>query len=299
MVRKMGLPCLRLAFAVLTTGVAWLPSEGAAEAVSMENEGLTLVGNLERAADWPQGPTLLITHGTLSHKDSEIIQTLQTLFLEAGTSSLAINLSLGIDRRQGSFDCSLEHTHRHGDATAELDAWLRWLERAGATHVVPLGHSRGANQTAWFTAHSNSPLIVAQVLVAPPAASVTRNLPQLTEARQLADRDEGKTTLRLERFLYCENATVTAATLLSYYDTPDSLDTRIALRQTTTPTLIFVGSDDDTTPGLEEAYADLAMSSPVEMVVIDGADHFFRDLFADELVEATLEFLERVRPPTD
>jgi hypothetical protein len=32
----------------------------------------------------------------------------------------------------------------------------------------------------------------------------------------------------------------------------------------------------------------------LEFIVVDGADHYFRDLYADELVETMLEMIESV-----
>ena len=79
---------LTLAAALLVPAPALL-----AEEVELEYQGLTLNGNLEQAEDnWPQGPVLLMTHGTLAHNQMEIMATLQTLFAERGLSSLAISL---------------------------------------------------------------------------------------------------------------------------------------------------------------------------------------------------------------
>ena len=60
-----------------------------AEEVKLQQDDLTLNANLEKAGDWPVAPTVLITHGTLSHNKSEIMVALQELFLQQGVSSLA------------------------------------------------------------------------------------------------------------------------------------------------------------------------------------------------------------------
>ncbi len=263
------------------------------EEVALEFDGLRLLGTLEKSDSWPRGITLLMTHGTLSHKDSEIITTLQSLFLEAGASSLAINLSLGVSERRGSFDCSLPHTHRLEDAPEELMAWLQFLEELGVRQVVPLGHSRGANQTARFTSINDSPLLLAQILVAPPVSGADSPYPEhLVEARRLIASGRPGARLALPRFLYCNDAKVSAQSLVSYYGPDPRRDTRKLIRDSKLPTLVVTGSEDETTPGLEQAYQPLAAQANVELLSIDGADHFFRDLYADELVEAAMEFLE-------
>jgi pimeloyl-ACP methyl ester carboxylesterase len=269
-----------------------------ADEIHLERSGTSLIGTLEQGDSWPAGATLLVTHGTLSHKDSEIIRTLQALFLEYGVSSLAINLSLGASDRAGPFDCARAHTHRREDAVGELDTWLSWLETQGVTRVIALGHSRGANQTALFTVESGSPLLKAQILIAPPVevpgaagedAAMAR---QLIRARELVDSGQPQAAMTVPRFLYCDNATVTAASLLSYYGGDPRMDTRVLLREAPVPTLIVTGSEDETTPGLPDAYANLAEQRQVELLVIEGADHFFRDLYADELVESAVEFID-------
>jgi len=84
-----------------------------AEEVKLAHNGLSLNANLEQADDWPAGPVLLMTHGTLSHNKNELMTALQGLFLENGVSTLAINLGLGLDDRHGSYDCATPHTHKH------------------------------------------------------------------------------------------------------------------------------------------------------------------------------------------
>ena len=66
-------------------------------------------------------------------------------------------------------------------------------------------------------------------------------------------------------------------------------DTATALATLALPVLVVTGSEDDVVP---EMAADLAGSGAnVTVVEISGADHFFRDLYADELVDHALEFL--------
>ena len=98
--------------------------QAGAEEVQLKENNMTLNANLEKADNWPAGPVILITHGTLSHNGSEIIASLQELLGENGISSLAINLGLGIDDRHGSYDCQKPHRHRHEDAIAEIGQWL-------------------------------------------------------------------------------------------------------------------------------------------------------------------------------
>lgn len=278
------------------------PSLGG-ERVTLDHRQLRLNALLDKNAEWPGGPTVLITHGTLSHNRSEIIETLQLLFLEYGISSLAINLSLGIDDRQGPYDCSGPHRHRHEDAVSEMNAWLDWLEGQGVSQVFPLGHSRGGNQTAWFATHSSSELIQGVILVAPQLWSLpgsaaayqgsyhTPLQPLITNAASHVEEGNGEQLLRNIDFLYCPDTSVTAESFLSYYGGDQRKNTPDLLKGHTIPVRVFIGSDDTTVPGLVAAFEALGSNPALTISVIDGADHFFRDLYAEEVVEQAAEFI--------
>jgi alpha/beta superfamily hydrolase len=52
------------------------------------------------------------------------------------------------------------------------------------------------------------------------------------------------------------------------------------------------GSEDDVVEGLVEAVQPLADGERVNLIVLDGADHFFRDLYAEEIADAVQTLLE-------
>ena len=123
-----------------------------AESVSHEFRGLELVGNIELAG----GKTLakdgaaLIVHGTSGHHRMEIIEGLQRNLKARGINSLAITFSMGLDRRQGAYPCTIEHDHRHMDGVEEITSWIAWLKISGAKRISLIGHSRGGNQVALY-----------------------------------------------------------------------------------------------------------------------------------------------------
>jgi pimeloyl-ACP methyl ester carboxylesterase len=90
--------------------------------------------------------------------------------------------------------------------------------------------------------------------------------------------------------LYCAEAQVTAESFLSYYGDDPLRDTPTALAEARIPALVIAGSEDTVVPGLVDAVS--AKAPHVAVEEIDGADHFFRDLYADELVELAVEFIE-------
>ncbi len=274
-----------------------------ADEVTLKAADLTLNARLEQADNWPSGPVVLITHGTLSHNGSEIITALQELLQENGVSSLAINLSLGIDNRHGSYDCAVPHKHRHQDAIDEIGQWLDWLKKQGAEKVVLMGHSRGGNQTAWFAAEHDDPVISKVVLIAPQTWSPDYAAkdyqkrygkplaPLLEKAQNLVQQKKGQTLLKNIGFIYCKDASASADAIVSYYAADPRMDTPHLLPKISKPVLVFAGSEDQIVKGLEQQLKPLAASGKIELETIDGADHFFRDLYIEDLVDRTVEFI--------
>ena len=136
---------------LLIASMLWL-GLAQAEGVKLSQDGQTLNANLEKAdGNWPKGPVVLMTHGTLAHGRMEIISGLQEMLKDRGISSLAVNLSLGInDRESAMYKCETPHSHKHTDAVEEIGTWLSWLKAQGVENLALLGHSRGGNQTARF-----------------------------------------------------------------------------------------------------------------------------------------------------
>jgi pimeloyl-ACP methyl ester carboxylesterase len=292
--------------AALTLAIALLGPAPAlfAEEVELEYQGLTLNGNLEQVeGNWPQGPLLLMTHGTLAHNQMEIMATLQQLFAERGLSSLAITLSLGLDDREGMYDCATPHRHRHADALGEIGAWLHWLKEQGAERVALLGHSRGGSQTARFAADTNDPAITAVVLIAPQvwadgyaAADYEKRYqtdlaPLLAQAQAKIDAGEPDAMLGPIDFIYCEDTQASAAAFVSYNSDDPRMDSPSLIPSIQAPVLVIAGSADTVVEGLVERTEPLAGGERVQLLVIDGADHFFRDLYAEEVADAVEELL--------
>ena len=274
----------------------------AAEEVKIEHRGLTLNGMLERTDTWPAGPVVLMTHGSLAHNRMEIMATIQELLTEAGVSSLAINLSLGIDDRHGTLPCDATHTHLHTDAPEEIGRWVAWLTEQGTKRIVLLGHSRSGGQSAGYAAEHDAPEIAGLMLIAPSfwnadavAASYEESygVPlamRLEEAEALVAAGKPDALLEETGFVYCAGAKVAAGTFLSYYS-PDYYNTPAILPAVKKPAVVFVGTEDTVVAGLPARIEPIADGARVKLVVIDGADHFFRDLYAEEIVDVIVEEL--------
>jgi pimeloyl-ACP methyl ester carboxylesterase len=293
-----------LPLAGLALSLAFAATAANAEDVTITHGTVTLNANLETAGtEWQKGPVVLMTHGTLAHGRMEIMQSLQSALKDRGISSLSMTLSLGLDNRHGMYDCATPHTHRHADAVEEIGAWLGWLQSQGVARVALLGHSRGGNQSARFAAeHPDAPLS-AVILVAPQtwgesdaAADYQKRYgkelaPQVEQARQLEAAGKGGSRLEHVDFVYCPDSAATASAFLSYYAPDPRMDTPHLIPEIEAPVLVVAGSEDDVVKGLTEKVQPLADGQRVRLIVVDGADHFFRDLYAEEIADAVQELL--------
>ncbi len=275
-----------------------------AKEVTLPYKGLSLNANLELAPGKgvKQG-VVLITHGTLAHNGMEMISALQGALKDKGINTLAINLSFGQSNRHGMVDCATTHMHRHTDALDEIGVWLDWLKTQGAKDVILLGHSRGGNQTAWFAVERAAPLVSKVVLLAPATwdaaaaagayqKSYNKPLaPVLARAQELVKAGKGLTVLEHTDILYCKDARVSAESFVSYYAPEPRLDTPHLLPKIKQPTLVVVAGSDEVVVGLDRKVAPLADGKRVQMKVVKDADHFFRDLFLDDVVDAIVAFV--------
>ncbi len=297
-------PPLVARFAAVTLfAVAPIAAAEPGRHVQIQYEDVMLNGWITEADESPV--TILMLHGTLAHANMEIMATLAEVFAEYGIETLRVTLSLGLDDRRGMFDCGAVHRHAHAGALGELEAWTSWLRENGRDSIVLLGHSRATNQVSRYAASTEGPLGL--VLVAPgvwsPAAVSKRYAgrgggklaPLLAKAEAMVRSGRGDELIGPIPFLHCDDATVSARSLASYYGDDPLFDTFAVIERAGLPTMVLTGTEDRLSDGVTDVIAGLAGNVSVEHVSIDGADHFFRDLYAYDVVEATQAWLEGLK----
>lgn len=273
----------------------------AAEPVVVEQK----IGNLTALADWVQAddaeaaaPVILLLHGTLADKDQELIDTLQELLSERGISSLAPSLTLGIDRREGAYDCAVPFRHTHEEAADEMAVWAQWLKVQGHNNIVAAGHSRGGNQAALF-ARARPELTQKLVAIAPAVGRENAIRAKRYKSRYRADRsavlasaDQGGDLIDVPGIVYCRDTKATPAAIRSYIggafadrDTP-SIVTKLPM-----PVLVIAGSADTTVPEVPGRMATIADGERVRLEIIEDADHFFLDFYAEDAADLIAEFV--------
>jgi len=275
-----------------------------AEEVVLDDRGLHLNGRLSLADGHQiQDGVVLMLHGTFAHNEMEIIQTIEGLLNEKGYNTLAINLSLGIDNRHGQLDCAITHEHRHTDALHELGLWVEWLKSKDVKRIALLGHSRGGNQVVWYAKDHPDEVIKSVIAVAPQtwdakagAAEYQKRYGQplgevMARAKDLQERGNGEAAMRPVGFVYCQDAAVSADAFINYYQDQKEKNTPSIIDQLSVPVLVFAGSEDDVVKSLIPQMKKKSKPGKVDLIVIDGADHFFRDLYAEDLVDEAADFL--------
>lgn len=278
-----------------------------AEEVKADQQGLEVVGNLDIAPgkSLKNDGVVLLVHGTLAHHRMEIISALQELLRERGLNSLAITLSLGLNNRHGLYDCSLEQDHRNEDAAEEIRTWVEWLKLQGTTSITLAGHARGGNQVAIYAAKNPDKLVKKVVLIAPLAQTpgnagteyeqrFRKSLqPVLSQAEKMvADKDSSQ-LLGDVPFLTCNHAKVTAGAFVNYYGANQNLYTPSLLPFIKMPVAVVVGDQDPLANELQPAIEGIPDARNIAFEIIPGADHFFRDIAAEELANRIRDFVQK------
>ena len=272
--------------------------------VTLDYNGVVMNGNLELAPgkSITEG-VIVITHAGLAHNGMELYVYLQNLLKERGYSSLAVSWSFGISNRHGMYDCKNTQQHLFTDGVGELEAWIKWLKQQSVKKVILLGHSRGGGHATLFLSEHDSEILAGLMLLAPDTKETNdvnsyRNQhhkelkPILEKAKAMVSKGEGDSIMEHTDFLYCANTRVAAKTIVSYYDDDPRLDTANMIPGLHKPVLIVNAGNDEAIIGGEK-YLKLAGKN-VQVKIVEGAGHFFRDLFADEAVDEMTAFLDAI-----
>ena len=159
----------------------------------------------------------------------------------------------------------------------------------------------GDPQTALYAAERDNPLVKAVILLAPDTRETNDAkayqehykkalAPILEKAQKLVKEGKGGTELEHTDFLYCPDTSITADTFVSYYGSDPRLDTAFLIPKIIKPTLVVIAGSDEVVVN-NKKYAQLADGKHTQIKMTDGADHFFRDLNADDAVDEINAFL--------
>ncbi len=275
-----------------------LTSINAAAQTAVTHQGLD--------ADFYEGDgntAVLLLHGTLAHNRMEIISTISRLVSEDyGIPVLSPNLSYNIPGREGMLDCGITHTHKHFDALDEISTWVSYLEDQGFENIIVSAHSRGGGQMSAYLADTPSDNIRGAVLIAPAVFDADyaekgyqdRYGVELSGLMEQARQLDSDAIMDVPGFVYCQQAKVAASTFIDYYTPDPRRDTPTNLSKISDlGVVVIAGSEDDVVERLPEKLESTAgIGDNVSLEMIDGADHFFRDLYADDVASIIADMVE-------
>ncbi len=278
-----------------------------AEEVIIEHQGLDVVGNLETAPgkSLRSDGVVLLLHDSLSHHRAELMLAMQDILRDLGINSLAVTLSLGLNERRGMFDCAIEQDHRHEDALDEIDSWVRWLKEKGASAITLAGHGRAANQVALYAINRQEKAVRRVIMLAPLMQSYEKAeadyqaqfgkplRDDLARAEELVANEEGTTLMDGVGFLLCPSARVTAGAFANYYNANPKFVTTNLVQTMTLPVLVLVPGLDPDAAETTAALQAMGDRKSLSFATIEGADHDFRDLAADEAGKKIKDFMSQ------
>ncbi len=266
--------------------------------IQIEFEGKKLKANAEWSVPESAEPEVAVLwlHGLFqTHSMREPISQQREFWVSEGFPVLSPTLTLGVNDRREPYDCSYPLDHTYELNLEEIKAWVRWLKGQGVRRIILAGHSMGGQQVIHAAEALRGDRTVVGVLAVAPAKGTLREHPLLGRARELVRRGEGRRLLETS-FFYCPSTRVSARTLHSYYGVDRNIGR--SLRKLDIPVLIVWGGEDERVrdlPGFLKPYVKDRRNVRIE--VIDYADHFFRDLAAEDLRDIAVEFFKETLGP--
>tara|TARA_B100000925_G_scaffold75392_1_gene53108 strand:+ start:426 stop:1406 length:981 start_codon:yes stop_codon:yes gene_type:complete len=266
------------------------------------DNNILLTGNL--LSDQKNESVFLILHGTRGYKAMEIITSLAQRIYEEGHDTLRINLSYGINNREDTFlSCDIKHQHKEYESISEIITWYNYLLSKGYKEINFIGHSRGAFNIVQSLALLEKKNRVTSYLLAPvidtyegtkayyenelkiPYDSIINS----SEKYLISDR------FSPINFLFCQDAIVSSDTFRSYLDFSKKVDKYPytfgildLLDDIESEITIISGTNDEILLDSYKSFNAIEKNN-IRFVTIEDGDHFFRDIYLDEVIEIILE----------
>ncbi len=239
----------------------------------------------------------IILHGTCGNKNLELITMLRESLNDNGFDSISINLSYGIKNRKDDFlPCDIEHKHMVSDSLNEIKTWYDHSKKLGYKKIHLIGHSRGGADILNFYEkldHNDKSIIDLVFLLAPSSDTNEDHLRKYMDEYQIDIKSINDNDTVKINFLGCSDAQVSGISFKSYYYNFNNLSTIDALKATTANTHVITASEDNIVP-LTHVKVKMAakVNENIKLYTIDGADHFFRDFYFDDLFDIVLDKAE-------
>jgi len=238
----------------------------------------------------PGSPAVLIIHGFLQTRNYLTVSILAESAVDAGYATLTPTLSLGVSERKKSLQCAAIHGHTFEGDIAEIDYWVKWLEKKGYRKIVVIGHSYGSLHLLGYLLGYSSTSV--SRFIATSLLDISRE--QTPEERQTYMKDaenrikNGDKSLGEYALSYCKKYAAPASAYISYasWSRNRILD---SVKKINVPITVILGGKDKR---LDANWKDELVNHGANVIMIDSANHFFAADQEFDLLDTVQELLK-------
>ena len=263
-----------------------IPANAVKIEATLEN---SVVASAEYVPGDPSRPAVLVLHGFLATHNFFTVVRLAEYLADDGFSVLSPTLSLGISNRKNSLSCDAVHTHNMQDDLKEIVFWIDWLVNKGHKDIYLVGHSYGSLQLLIYQStykHSAVRRVIATSLVdIEHTVGLKASQSQIDIAKDMIAQQES--SLGNFQFSFCNKYVSPPQAYLSYAKWSKGQIVSL-FENLSTPSIVIMGSKDSR---MDKNWPDMLRQSKVDVMMIEGANHFFDAQFEFDLVDAVLSIM--------
>ncbi len=236
-------------------------------------------------------PAVLVLHGFLTTHNFNTVMGINELLVENGNTVLAPTMTLGINARQGGLSCDAIHTHTLEEDLEEIRFWVNWLTRRGHQQIILIGHSSGSMELLAYL--NDNPLATVKKLIATSLVYADGFNPQTLVNQQITEAQhrhrQGDRTLQTYTLSYCRDNFLAPPYVYLSYTAWTQQRVLAALKRSPVPVAIIMGGEDER---FQDSWINALQQTGAQIIVIDGASHFFDSHHEFDLHDAILSLLE-------
>ncbi len=270
---------------------ASIPAQAVTVAQKIPSLSLTAEANYMLGEE--DKPAVLILHGFLTTNQFHTITSIANFLHSEGFSTLAPTLTLNISQRRNLLRCNSLHTHTLERDTMEIDYWIQWLQAQGHEKIVLIGHSSGSLNLLEYLATKKPENVI--------SSTIFTSLFYLNgeELGIIPDEVESARMLLKNRinkpgsyhFLFCNDQYyATPQSFLSYLKLDRAYTTQ-ALNTIKTPSYTIIGGADKRLHKVGREWLNELESTPTNLIIIEGANHFFSNEYEFDIQDTILHIL--------
>lgn len=265
--------------------------------VAAEEMMLSLPDGLKAQADFRNGgndkPAVLVLHGFLQTHNFSTVRLIADELSEAGYTVLAPTLTLNIDQRRASLNCSAIQNHSVEQGTREIAAWVAWLKKNGYRKIILIGHSTGSNRLLSYLHSKRDPAVIAFIATSLGPTVSWQYQEEIRHQRSQAEAAVKSGNMALGQYSlgFCRNNYAAPAKAFLSYLQWNKEQTLINLKASPVPTTVVVGQRDKWLP---PGWSDLIEQEAIPLVRIKEANHYFSGISEFDFQAAILSLVESV-----